>query len=106
MVDPDILCKTELERARYEAGNVARLLAGFPAGEVLLETDNHGNWTSDSGWWNLKNFHRPSDNLDPISDPEFWWRNKKLYTDQLEAQWEKTKFERAQYSADLQAPET
>ena len=47
VANPDVPWNTELDRAKCEAGNVARILAGFPAGRALLEAEDHGNLTKD-----------------------------------------------------------
>ena len=105
---PGVPWYTELDRAKCEAGNVARMLADFPAGKALLEAEDHGNLTKDGDyWWSLENFQKPPsevvDHGDSITDPDYWWSKEKLYTAQLDAEWERTKLERAKRSADSRA---
>ena len=105
---PDLPWYTELDRAKCEAGNVARLLADFPAGKALLEAEDHGNSTKDGDyWWSLEKFQEPSseveDHGDSITDPAYWRNKKKLYSAQLDVEFERTKLERAKRSADSRA---
>ena len=99
---------TELDRAKCEAGNVARMLADFPAGKALLEAEDHGNLTKDGDyWWSLENFQKPppevEDHGDSITDPDYWRSKKKLYSAQFKVELERTKLKRAKRSADLRA---
>ena len=105
---PGVPWYTELDRAKCEAGNVARMLADFPAGKALLEAEDHGNLTKDGDyWWSLENFQKPppevEDHGDSITDPDYWRSKKKLYSAQLKVELERTKLERAKRSADLRA---
>ena len=99
---------TELDRAKCEAGNVARMLADFPAGKALLEAEDHGILIKDGDyWWSLENFQKPPpevvDHGDSITDPDYWRSKKKLYSAQLKVELERTKLERAKRSADSRA---
>ncbi|KAF6232005.1 hypothetical protein HO173_009842 [Letharia columbiana] len=79
---PGVPWYTELDRAKCEAGNVARMLADFPAGKALLEAEDHGNLTKDGDyWWSLENFQKPPP----------------------EVELQRTKLERAKRSADSRA---
>ena len=105
---PGVPWYTELDRAKCEAGNVARILADFPAGKALLEAEDHGNLTIDGDyWWSLENFQKPppevEDHGDSITDLDYWQSKKKLYSVQLKIELERTKLERAKRSADLRA---
>ena len=105
---PDLPWYTELDRAKCEAGNVARMLADFPTGKALLEAEDHGNLTKDGDyWWSLENFQKPApeveDHGDSITDPDYWRSKKKLYSSQLDVEFERTKLECAKRSADLRA---
>jgi hypothetical protein len=112
-VTPGVACSdmpwyTELARAKCEAGNVARLLADFPAGKALLEAEDHGSSIKDGEyWWALENFQKPPPEVegheDSITDPEYWWNKKRFYSAQLKAELERTKLERAKRSADSRA---
>ena len=105
---PGVPWYTELDRAKCEAGNVARMLADFPTGKALLEAEDHGNLTKDGDyWWSLENFQKPppevEDHGDSITDPDYWRSKKKLYSAQLKIELERTKLDRAKRSADLRA---
>ena len=105
---PGVPWYTELDRAKCEAGNVARMLADFPAGKALLEAEDHGNLTKDGDyWWSLENFQKPppevEDHGDSITDPAYWRNKEKLYSAQLDAELQRTKLERAKRSADSRA---
>ena len=108
VVNPDMPWNTELDRAKCEAGNVARMLADFPAGKALLEAEDHGNLTKDGDyWWSPENFPQSptevEDHGDSITDPDYWWNKEKFYSAQLDSEWERTKLERAKRSADSRA---
>ncbi|MCJ1456653.1 hypothetical protein MMC28_007015 [Mycoblastus sanguinarius] len=108
VVNPDLPWNTELDRAKCEAGNVARMLADFPAGKALLEAEDHGNLTKDGDyWWSPENFPQSptevEDHGDSITDPDYWWNKEKFYSAQLDSEWERTKLERAKRSADSRA---
>ncbi len=108
VANPDVPWNTELDRAKCEAGNVARMLADFPAGKALLEAEDHGNSTKDGDyWWRLEKFQEPSSEAenhgDSITDPAYWRNKKKLYSAQLKVELERTKLERAKRSADSRA---
>lgn len=99
---------TDIDRAKCEAGNVARMLADFPAGKALLEAEDHGNLTKDGDyWWSLENFQKPRPEVenhgDSITDPVYWRNKEKLYSAQLDAELQRTKLERAKRSADSRA---
>ena len=47
---PGVPWYTDLDRVKCEAGNVARILADFPASKALLEAEDHGNLTKDSDY--------------------------------------------------------
>ena len=99
---------TECDRAKCEAGNVARMLADYPDGKVLLEAEDHGNLAKDGdSWWSLENFQRHppevEDHGDSITDPDYWRSKKKLYSAQLKVELERTKLERAKRFADSRA---
>ena len=99
---------TDFDRAKCEAGNVARMLADYPAGKALLEAEDHGNMAKDGdSWWSLENFQRGpygvEDHGDSITDPDYWRSKKKLYSAQLRVELERTKLERAKRSADSRA---
>ena len=105
---PDVPWYTELDRAKCCAGNVARLLADFPAGKALLEAEDHGNLTKDGGyWWGIENFQKNSpeveDHGDFITDPVYWRNKEKLYSAQLDVELKRTRLERAKRSADSRA---
>jgi len=112
-VTPGVACSdmpwyTELARAKCEAGNVARLLADFPAGKALLEAEDHGTSIKDGDyWWALENFQKPPPEVeghgDSITDPDYWRNKKRFYSAQLKAELERTKLERAKRSADSRA---
>ena len=108
VANPDVPWNTELDRAKCEAGNVARMLADFPAGKALLEAEDHGNLTKDGDyWWRLEKFQEPpsevEDHGDSVTDPAYWRNKKKFYSAQLDAEWERTKLERAKRSAESRA---
>ncbi len=105
---PDMPWYTEVARAKCEAGNVARLLADFPAGKALLEAEDHGSSIKDGNyWWTLENFQKPPLEVegygDSITDPEYWWNKKRFYNAQLKAEMETTILQRAKQSADSRA---
>ena len=105
---PNVPWYTELDRAKCCAGNVARLLADFPAGKALLEAEDHGNLTKDGDyWWSMENFQKNSpeveDHGDSITDPAYWRNKEKFYSAQLDVELEKTRLERAKRSADSRA---
>lgn len=111
VVNPNMPYMTELDRAKCTAGNVARMLADFPAGKALLEAENHGNPMKDGNyWWSFENWNsedsetsppEADDHGDTITDPGYWWRKSESYSAQLEAEREKTNLERAKRSANL-----
>ena len=108
VANPHMPWYTEVDRAKCEAGNTARLLANFPAGKALLEAEDHGNLTKDGDyWWSLENFHKPppevEDHEDSITDPAYWWNKEKLYSALYKFEWERTKLERAKLAADSRA---
>ena len=41
---------TKLDRAKCEVGNIARMLADFPASKVLLEAKDYENLTKDGDY--------------------------------------------------------
>ena len=105
---PGVPWYTEYDRAKCEAGNVARLLADYPTGKALLEAEDHGDLTKDGDyWWSLENFQKPppevEDHRDSITDPDYWWSKKKFYSAQFDSEFERTKLERAKRSAESRA---
>ena len=51
VVNPDMPWNSELDRAKYEAGNVARMLVDFPADKALLEAEDYENLIKDGDYW-------------------------------------------------------
>ncbi len=104
---PGVPWYTEIDRAKCEAGNVARMLADFPAGKALLEAEDHGNYEDGDCWWSLENFQKPppevEDRGDSITDPAYWRNKEKIYSARLDAELQRTKLERAKRSADSRA---
>ena len=105
---PDMPWNTEVDRAKSEAGNVARMLANFPARKALLEAEDYGSLTKDCDyWWSLRKFREPPSKTDnyggSITDPAYWRNKKELYRAQLAIESERTKLERAKLSADSRA---
>lgn len=47
---PGVSWYIDLDRAKCEAGNVARMLADFLADKALLEAEDHGNLIKDDDY--------------------------------------------------------
>lgn len=100
--------RTDLDRAKCCAGNVARELAAFPEGQALLENEDHGESTADlHHWWDSENFDEAlpeiEDRGDAASEPSYWRDKEKLYRTMLGIELQKTRCERARREADLAA---
>ena len=110
VINSDILCRSEVERAMCEAGNVARMLVRYPVGKIFLEAENTGSSNSYRGnWWDsMKNRQEglnTEDYRDLIMDPDYWWKKKSIYSAQLDKEMDRTKMERAKRAAASKALE-
>ncbi len=75
--------RTKLERAKRSADSRARDLATFPAGKVLLDAEDHGDFVTDPGyWWDKKKYYKAE--YDKLRK-EFWERWKRTYLGRGEA---------------------
>ena len=99
---PGLSWYAELDRAKCEAGNVARMLVDFPTDKTLLEAEDYGNLTKDNDyWWSQENSQKPSPEMqhhgNSITDPQY------IYSAQPKIELGGTKLERAKCSAALRA---
>lgn len=53
VVDSYMPWNTEVDRVRFEAGNIARMLADFPADKALLEAEHQDPTKDGNNWWSL-----------------------------------------------------